>query len=46
MNNFSSLKGCNNYSLIDVLISIINIFLNKQTFYMHITTMKIKNHKK
>ena len=46
MNNFSSLKGCNSYSLIDVLISIINIFLNKQTFHMHITTMKIKNHKK
>ena len=27
-------------------IPTINIFLNKQTFYMHVTIMKIKNHKK
>ena len=39
-------KGCNNYSLVGIIISTINVFLNKQTFYMHITIMKIKNHKK
>ena len=35
-------KGCNNYSLVGVLISKINIFSNKQTFHMHITIMKKK----
>jgi len=35
--------GCNSYSLVDVLISKINIFTNKQTFHMHIIIMKIKN---
>ena len=39
-------KGCNNYFLVSDLISKINIFPNKQTFYMHITIMKIKNCKK
>ena len=38
----NSLKGCNNYFLVGVLISTINIFLNKQTFYMYITIMTIK----
>ena len=45
-NNYSSLKGCNRYSLIGALISTINIFLKKKTFHMHITVMRIKNHKK
>ena len=39
-------KGYDNSSLVGVLISKINIFPNKQTFHMHITIMKIKNHKK
>ena len=44
-NNYS--QGYNStYSLADVLISTINIFPSKQTFYMHITIMKIKSHKK
>ena len=43
MNNYSC---CNSYFLIGVLISKINIFPNKQTFHIHITIMKIKNHKK
>ena len=33
---------CNNYFLVGVLISKINIFSNKQNFHMHITIMKIK----
>ena len=33
---------CNNYFLVDVLISKINIFSNKKKFHMHITIMKIK----
>ena len=36
----------NSYFLVCVLIFKINIFSNKQTFHMHITIMKIKNHKK
>ena len=39
-------KDCNNYFLVGVLISKINIFLNKQTFHMHVTIMKVKNNKK
>ena len=39
-------KGCNSYSLVGVLIYKINIFPTKETFYMHITIIKIKNHKK
>ena len=31
---------------LSILISKINIFPNKKTFYMHITIIKIKNHKK
>ena len=45
-NNYSSLKLCNSYFIVCVLISKINIFSNKQTFHMHISIMKIKNHKK
>ena len=45
-NNYSSLKLCNSYFIVSVLISKINIFSNKQTFHMHISIMKIKNHKK
>ena len=39
-------QGCNSYFLVGVLISKINIFPNKQTFYMYITIIKIKIHKK
>ena len=39
MNNYSC---CNSYFLIGVLISKINIFPNKQNFYMHIIIIKIK----
>ena len=45
-NNYSSLKWCNSYFIVSVLISKINIFSNKQTFHMNISIMKIKNHKK
>ena len=45
-NNYLSLKWCNSYFIVSVLISKINIFSNKQTFHMHISIMKIKNHKK
>ena len=44
-NNYSSLKWCNSYFIVSVLISKINIFSNKQNFHMHISIMKIKNHK-
>ena len=37
-------KGCNSYFLACVIISEIDIFLNKQTFYMHIIIMRIKIH--
>ena len=33
---------CNNYLLVYVLISKINIFSNKKKFHMHITIMKKK----
>ena len=46
INNYLCLKGCNSCYLEDILISKINIYPNKQTFHMHITIMKIKNHKK
>ena len=42
--NITKLK--NNYSLVGVLISKINIFLNKQTFHIYIIIMKIKSNKK
>ena len=45
-NNYSSLKSCISYSLVSVIISKLNIFSNKQTFYIHLTIIKIKNHKK
>ena len=45
-NNYSSLKCCISYSLISVIISKFNIFPNKQTFYIHLTIIKIKNRKK
>ena len=34
------------YSLVSVIISTFNIFPNKQTFHIHLTIIKIKNHKK
>ena len=36
----------NSYLLVSVIISKINIFSNKQTFHLHVTIIKIKNHKK
>ena len=45
-NNYSSLKSCISYSLVSVIISKLNIFSNKQTFHIHLTIIKIKNHKK
>ena len=45
-NNYSSLKGCISYSLVSVIISKLNIFPNKQNFHIHLTIIKIKNHKK
>ena len=40
------LKSCISYYLINAIISKLNIFPNKQTFHIHITIIKIKNHKK
>ena len=45
-NNYSSLKGCINYSLVSAIISKLNIFPNKQTLHIHLTIIKIKNYKK
>ena len=45
-NNYSSLKGCISYFLVSAIILKLNIFLNKQTFHIHLTIIKIKNHKK
>ena len=45
-NNYSSLKSCISYSLVSVIISKLNIFSNKQTFHIHLTIIKKKNHKK
>ena len=45
-NNYPSLKSCISYSLVSAIISKLNIFSNKQTFYIHLTIIKIKNHKK
>ena len=42
-NNYSSLS--NSYSIVGLIISKINIFLNKQIFPIHITIIKIINHK-
>ena len=44
--NYSSLKSCISYSLVSIIISKLNIFSNKQTFHIHLTIIKIKNHKK
>ena len=41
-NNYSSLKGCISYSLVSIIILKLNIFLNKQTFHIHLTIIKIK----
>ena len=45
-NKYSSLKDCISYFLLSAIISKLNIFLNKQTFHIHLTIIKIKNHKK
>ena len=45
-NNYSSLKGYINYSLVSAIISKLNIFPNKQTFHVHLAIIKIKNHKR
>ena len=45
-NNYSSLKDHISYSLVSVIISKLSIFPNKQTFHIHLTIIKIKNHKK
>ena len=45
-NNYFSLKGGISYSLVSTIIFKLNIFPNKQTFYIHLTIIKIKNHKK
>ena len=45
-NKYSSLKSCISYSLVSVIILKLNIFSNKQTFYIHLTIIKIKNYKK
>ena len=45
-NKYSSLKDCISYSLLSAIISKLNIFLKKQTFHIHLTIIKIKNHKK
>ena len=45
-NNYSSLKYCISYFLVSAIISKFNIFPNKQTFHIHLTIIKIKNHKK
>ena len=45
-NNYSSFKGCISYFLVDVIISKLNIFPNKQTFHIHLIIIKIKNYKK
>ena len=41
-NNYSSLKGCVSYSLVNAIISKFNIFPNKQTFHIHLTIIKKK----
>ena len=46
MNNYSSLKCFISYFLVTTIISKLNIFLNKQNFHIHLTIIKIKNHKK
>ena len=45
-NNYSFLKGCISYSLVSAIISKLNIFPNKKIFHIHLTIIKIKNHKK
>ena len=41
-NNYLSLKGCISYSLVNIIISKLNIFPNKQTFHIYLTIRKIK----
>ena len=41
-NNYSALKSCTSYSLINVIISKLIIFPNKQTFHIYLTIIKIK----
>ena len=43
-NNYSSLKSCISYSLVSVIISKLNIFLNKQTNFPY-TSNNYKNKK-
>ena len=52
-NNYSSLKCDISYSLVNAIISKLNIFPNKQNFHIHLTIIKknltiikIKNYKK
>ena len=45
-NNYSYLKDYISYSLVNAIISKLNIFPNKQTFHIHLTITKIKYHKK
>ena len=46
MNNYSSLKGRISFFLVSAVISKLNIFPNKQTFHIHLTIIKLNNHKK
>ena len=41
MNNYSSLKCCFSYSFVSAIISKLNIFLNKQTFHIYLTIIKL-----
>ena len=45
-NKYSSLKVCINYFLVSAIISKLKIFSSKKTFHIHLTIIKIKNHKK
>ena len=45
-NKYSFLKGGISYSLISAIIFKLYIFPNKKTFHIHLTIIKIKNHKK
>ena len=45
-NNYSSLEYCISYCLVSAIISKLNILPSKQAFHIHLTIIKIKNHKK
>ena len=45
MNKYSSLIGCNSYSLVSEIISKFNVFPTKQIFHIYVTIIKIKIHK-